>query len=320
MTTKSLVTLAGALTGMYLVQTHARAQGSLTPPAGAPAPVMKTLDQVEARIPLVSGQPGVSVSPSGTVTITSPGSYYLTGNLIITNNVDGLVVNADATVDLNGFGIIGTNQTGVCYGIVLGTNLNITVRNGFVRGGVMLPNLSGWGLLTGIFCPYVTPNNASYAIYDVSVSNLRDVGINLFVADTVVVDRCRVNIVRGDGISTSKSSNSRVQDSSVQNCWGYAGISARHVTGCYARCSSSYPYSTYVGIDGVMVEHSTGIADGSASVFDTHYGIAATVASYCIGKASPAGGSYHAITATTAIGCVDSGGGISAPQKFLGTP
>jgi len=48
------------------------AQGSLTPP-GAPAPTMKTLDQIEARTPITN--------TTNLVTISQPGSYYLTHNL-----------------------------------------------------------------------------------------------------------------------------------------------------------------------------------------------------------------------------------------------
>src|SRR5215212_8783361 len=63
----------------------AHAQGSLTPPPGPVAPVMKSLDQIEARTPFVAGQPGVTLT-NGLYTITQPGSYYLTGNLTCTNS------------------------------------------------------------------------------------------------------------------------------------------------------------------------------------------------------------------------------------------
>jgi hypothetical protein len=46
------------------------AQGALTPP-GAPAPTMKTLAQIEPRMPI----------SSLTYIISAPGSYYLTTNL-----------------------------------------------------------------------------------------------------------------------------------------------------------------------------------------------------------------------------------------------
>src|SRR4051812_21725528 len=73
------------------------AQGSLAP-AGAPAPLMKTLDQLEPRTP-ISSVP---------YTITNAGSYYLTTNLTATAGNNGIIVSADhVTIDLNGFMLSG---------------------------------------------------------------------------------------------------------------------------------------------------------------------------------------------------------------------
>src|SRR5947207_1497513 len=69
------------------------AQGALTPP-GAPAPTMKTLAQIEPRTP-------ISVLP---FTISTPGSYYFTGNLTATADGVAITVSAEnVTIDLNGF-------------------------------------------------------------------------------------------------------------------------------------------------------------------------------------------------------------------------
>ena len=86
----------------------ALAQGDLTPP-GAPAPTMKTLDQIEARTP-------ISILP---YTIDSSGSYYLTNN--ISTDGDGIIISSNnVSLDLNGFTISGSNTgSSVIEGILL---------------------------------------------------------------------------------------------------------------------------------------------------------------------------------------------------------
>src|SRR6516162_6672773 len=56
------------------------AQGSLTPP-GAPAPLFKTLSQVEPRFPISDYQTNLTIS----------GSYYLTTNLFSGPNVNDAI-------------------------------------------------------------------------------------------------------------------------------------------------------------------------------------------------------------------------------------
>ncbi len=100
------------------------AQGNLAPPAGVPAPTMKTLDQVEPRTP-ISSLP---------YTISEPGSYYVTGNLSSTEH--GIIIQSSGvTVDLMGFSMAGDGGTGD-YGIyVAGASTNNPVDKLLVRGG-----------------------------------------------------------------------------------------------------------------------------------------------------------------------------------------
>jgi parallel beta-helix repeat protein len=80
--------------------------GPLNPPVGPVAPTAKPLSEVEPRTALSQSQVPI--------TISQPGSYYLTGNLfapalvtaIITVNVPGV------TLDLNGFQIDGATDVG----------------------------------------------------------------------------------------------------------------------------------------------------------------------------------------------------------------
>jgi parallel beta-helix repeat protein len=95
------------------------AQGSLTPP-GAPAPTMKSLDQVEPRTP-ISSLPFV---------ITNAGSYYLTANLNAPGGNGITINNNNVTLDLNGFALTGSSSG---LGIHFPDNFtNVTVRNGSI--------------------------------------------------------------------------------------------------------------------------------------------------------------------------------------------
>jgi hypothetical protein len=111
--------------------------GDLNPPSGTVAPTMKTLDQVEARIPI----PGGLNQPK--FTITQPGSYYLTGNRLHNQGYIGASIQimvSDVTVDLNGFTITVANSSGAQYAIMdrgddgsSGIS-GVVVRNGVISG------------------------------------------------------------------------------------------------------------------------------------------------------------------------------------------
>lgn len=104
---------------MLAAMTSTYAQGPLAPP-GAPAPTMKTLQQVEPRTPI----------DSLPFNITMPGSYYLTGNLITSGT--GIRILADSvTIDLNGFTLIGGTNAAIH---VPGPYRDLVIRNGHVVG------------------------------------------------------------------------------------------------------------------------------------------------------------------------------------------
>src|ERR1035438_9382322 len=120
-TVTSLCVLCAILCAVQRVS----AQGSLTPP-GAPAPTMLTLSQVEPRTPITN---------TTAVTISSPGSYYLTTNITVTAG-DAITITASGvTLDLNGFTVSSSAGSPAGTGILLaGGNTDITILNGHIQG------------------------------------------------------------------------------------------------------------------------------------------------------------------------------------------
>ncbi len=91
-----IIVLAGIVSSFFILHS-ALAQGALTPPGG-PGPVMRSLDQIyarlDARIPITNS--------STPVTISTPGSYYLTTNLTVSNGNPITIATNNVTLDLNG--------------------------------------------------------------------------------------------------------------------------------------------------------------------------------------------------------------------------
>ena len=183
----------------WVVGWNAWGQGSLTP-AGSPAESMKTLQQVEPRI-------DVATLPGNFATehvITSPGSYYLSGN-VHPNNDNGVRIEAsNVTLDLNGFEIAPSagNPTS---GLTVDSGLrNVTVRNGTIRG-------FGYGVV----------NN----------SNVRSVLLeNLLIADTTIggivaddswtIRNCRIEGGSGNQGGLNAGSSAIVEYCAVMNWQG----------------------------------------------------------------------------------------------------
>ena len=98
------------LTAVSLAAASAYAGG--LEPTSPPSSTMKTLDEVEPRIPI----PG-STSAVATFIISESGSYYLTGNR--RSYGIGIQVNADdVTIDLMGYTLTGPG-TGTSNGIYI---------------------------------------------------------------------------------------------------------------------------------------------------------------------------------------------------------
>jgi len=125
MKTKSVTHAALILSAFQILSVSAFSQGSLTPP-GPPAPTMKTLNQIEGRTVIDPSVPGFTTPYN----ITQAGSYYLAGNINVSNGTSAIVIATDnVTLDLNGFALISTSSPAAGSGVHF-TNVpnNIFVR------------------------------------------------------------------------------------------------------------------------------------------------------------------------------------------------
>src|SRR4051812_43542716 len=151
----------------------AAGQGALTPP-GAPAPTMKTLQQVEPRKPI----------DSLPFTIAQSGSYYLTQNLQFSATTGHAitVTASDVTIDLMGFTLSSTaGVTG--EGIHLdATALRAFVKNGMIVGNTTVvvtgdPPTATWTITPGGFAYGVHGSGNMLRCENLHVANCRTTGI-----------------------------------------------------------------------------------------------------------------------------------------------
>jgi len=277
------------------------AQGSLTPP-GAPAPTMKTLQQIEPRTPILSLP----------LTITQPGSYYLTGSFDLGSGQDGIVISAqNVTVDLNGFTIRSFDSTNGSVGIridnpLFGSFDNITILNGHIVGSVTYSGgiYSGSGFGYGIYSPGNSDNGSArnsrnVRVISVTVSGCRYDGIHIGNVDNLTfddgsrnvistaVESCTVSTVGGNGIYANTVSRctayqcglNGIYASTASECYGdttgsYSGISADTANNCYGRgvSGAGVAANTADNCFGIMFSSSSGGAarsslDGRAPAF-----------------------------------------------------
>jgi len=334
---------AALLLSAFSLQPSAlRAQGNLTPP-GAPAPVMKTLDQIEARTP-------ISAAP---FTISAPGSYYLTTNVTTTVSNAIVITASGVTLDLNGFTLASTMANAANGGtaILLGSGLSdLTILNGHIRSGVTNNGsgvFSGSGFANGIVYSGTAPVNTR--ISGISAAGCLSYGIYLNYSYSTVVESCAVrtigssgifaptiksclaldcggSAILGDQVSDSRGASTGSGDglsgSTAQNCYGSSssgvGVVATIAQNCYGS-SGSY-YGLYASTaQNCYGSSSTGTGLSATRTANNCYGSSTTGtglyaynASFCTGQRS--GGT--AIQATIATGCIASSGTNNITYKY----
>jgi hypothetical protein len=291
-----LVAAVGLLFTLALQPSTLLAQGSLTPP-GAPAPTMKTLQQVEPRVP-------ISTAP---FTISQPGSYYLTTNLTVSGGNAITIAANGVTLDLNGFTISSTTNPASGTAVLIGSGLrNIAIQNGHIQGGVTNDGsgvFSGPGFGYGIYYSGVPQN---VRVSGVSVSGCQYHGIYVGSGASTTVENCVVRTVGSYGIVASTIRGcvaldcgysaiygQQVSDSRGQSVGsGYGLYADSTAVGCYGQSSSGY---------GLYALHT---AIGCYGQSSSGYGLSATTAQNCYCQSSSGTG----LSATTAQNCYGSSG------------
>lgn len=272
------------------LSTSAQAQGgSLTPPAGAPGPTMKTLDQVEARTPAVAGAPGVSILPSGTIVLAQSRSYYLTYNVGVSQaGAHGIHIQAsNVTLDLNGFGIYSVGNAVLGNAIEIGANVNVHIRNGSIVSGSTYDYVTGVVTKLG-FAFGINATGRPVSVKDLTIQGTRDTAIKLNAVTGALVSDCTV-IVSGNGGIKAGS----IRDCQADFCLGDA-IHGRIVTNC-----DGLSIGTGGGvIADAIVANCNGVANGSSATWGVH---GAYVVHNCHGY-SPNGAGVSGISISNSYG------------------
>jgi hypothetical protein len=285
------------------------AQGSLTPP-DAPAPTMKSLSEIEPRI---------AITNSGLATITRPGSYYLTTNVTVSAG-HGINIQTDnVTLDLNGFTVASTAPSAAAggSGILIGDEgnpqqrRNITIQNGFIRGGVTnnAGVFDGPGFQNGIYYATISPQNVRIA--NVSIEGVYGQGI-LLGQNATIVESCAIRTAGLNGISAASVSHSTAHDCGIggigakaaDHCQGSTvsgiGVSATTAHNCHGTSTSG------TGLSATTANNCIGVSTSGI-------GLQATTANNCHGTSSSANG----LVANVAIGCYGTSGTTIGLRAFI---
>ena len=273
---------------------------------------------------------------TSTVTISAAGSYYLSGNITVSQG-DGINIQpGNVTLDMNGFAVSSTNPQARGSGVIINGS-NVRLLNGRIFGtttnnGAMGPGFSGGGFFKGVEAggdsiiveaiqvigvgSGITLSGSACTVRNCTVNTVSSFGISAFYGTVI---GCSAEICGGDGITcevAESCTGSTVSDSTfgsgikainALNCRGttynnaLAGISATNATNCFGLASSTS--STGSGLKAANATNCSGQTNGASA--STRGLIATQTASFCFGTGG--GGSSVALQALIAIGCTYNG-------------
>jgi len=175
-----LLVLAGCIIHCMLLEA-----GDLEPPA-PPGPTMKTLDQVEPRIPI-----GQADMPK---TINAPGSYYLTSNL--SGRIT--ITSGDVTLDLMGYTVSVTS--GDAVDIPSGNYRNLLIRNGVVKAR------------SGICIDARYLSDSSSRFEKLRIEGNQTTWAGLFVGSGCVIEDCQITLNKNYGVNVATAGKCEIQN------------------------------------------------------------------------------------------------------------
>lgn len=267
----------------------------------------------ELRIAIDPSAPGFTTP----FTISQPGSYYLAGNINVSESHAVVITTSCVTLDLNGFTLSSTSLPNGGVGVVLGSAIsNTTIRNGKISGGVVNVggnSYAGPGFYYGILSTGSAPSQVR--VSDLSINGVFQDAITLGGLYDVVVERCTVQSVGGFAISATDVNFCQVRDI------GGAGIKALNgVNNCTVRstgdaivggvASNCTAFSQEgVGISVTTAMNCFGNTNGNAN------GVGATNATNCYGYSANGIGLYAEMSATNCTGISGANHGLEADHN-----